>query len=85
MLFVLEFAASLLILAGVVTQVCIPLWRGTILFPIVRAQSTGELAAAREEVDQAAIDREVESLRQRAAMIRPAKPQGKRPSKKKSK
>lgn len=62
-LILIELAVSLLLVIGVVTQIAIPLWRGTPLFPIFRAERRLEREVA--EARQRRLEADLEELRKR--------------------
>lgn len=60
-----------LVLVGV-TQVVVPLWRGTHTFPILRRQGRleADVIEAREDVEAARLENEAAAAKRRADMLR---------------
>ena len=71
-----EIVFAGLFLIGMLTQVIIPIWNGTKLFPAVRRRTVPLeklRAEAIEEIESAELEMETEQLKERAASIRPKK------------
>lgn len=62
---------ALVVLAGV-TQLVVPLWRGTPLFPFVRRERRleAELSEAREEVIEVKLEQRIRQEREAAERLR---------------
>lgn len=64
-----EIVVSVLVFAFFVTQVVVPIWKGTILMPFFRRTAKDlerNLAEAKEELTEAEIESEIERLRKLA-------------------
>lgn len=71
---VAELVLGILILAFFVTQVLVPLWKRTPMFPFFRTSRKkleGELEKAKEEIDNALIEREIEKEKEEVSKIKP--------------
>lgn len=65
----LEISVLVLVAAILITQIIVPIWKGTPLFPIFRKsrkQVEAELRTARGSLEEATIRRETSEVRQRA-------------------
>lgn len=70
----LENAVVLLILAFFITQILIPMWKGTPKFPSFRPKAKKleeELGKAKEEVENAVIEKEIVETKEKATKIKP--------------
>ena len=75
MIFVLdlfELALALFIILVIGTQIIVPFFRGTLMFPILRkeAKLEGELAEVREDIHVAELENKVAEERRKAATLR---------------
>jgi len=71
---VVELVLGILILAFFVTQVLIPIWKRTPLFPFFRStrkKLEEELEKVKEETDNALIEREIEKEKEKVSKIKP--------------
>ena len=79
---IVELSIIVLILTGMITQVAIPIWNDTLLFPIFRSKSKALehlRAEAIEEIEQATIESQTLSLKDKAASLRPKTPRAPKP------
>ena len=68
----IEILGAVLAVAAIVTQVIVPLWRETKLFPMLRRRKVArELVAAREDLEVAKDEFQAAQLRKRAGDARP--------------
>jgi len=70
--YVLEFLLYAALVFGLGTQVIVPLWKGTVLFPIFRKQGKLErvLTRAREETEEASLEEDLAKEIDRGERIR---------------
>jgi hypothetical protein len=70
-LMVCEFGLAALIVVGIVTQIIIPLFRGTPIFPALHKHGLeAKLESAKQEVRIAKLEREIEDLQKQALAMR---------------
>lgn len=69
---VFELALAVLVVLAGITQIVLPLWRGTPLFPLFRTERKleAELEEAREEVVEADLRKQIEETRRKAENVR---------------
>lgn len=76
LLVLVEFAFMAILLYGGITQVIVPLWRGTSLFPMFSTLGKGrrylkhKLTEAMEGVDNAELEQEIKNKKKQARNIR---------------
>ena len=70
--YAVEFVLLSILVVGTTTQVIVPLWKGTPIFPMFRRQQTleRELSRARGESVEAELERDTAQERRRTERIR---------------